>query len=90
MMKCNKCKNCINKPPEDLIFDKKEIYYKISFNDRKIYNKNKLLKKKRKKTKNVNKYKEEKENEIINEELFDKNGKITFTHVKLSDIDQNM
>ena len=47
-------------------------------------------KKKTKKTKNVNKYKEEKENEIINEELFDENGKIIFTHVKLSDIDQNM
>lgn len=145
-----KCKNCINKPPKDLIFDKKEkkiictctksgcknkyceclkndlecndlcrcincsntknpknnpiikklktcltntikiVNNKISFDDRKIYNKNKLLKKKRKKTKNVNKYKEEKENEIINEELFDENGKIIFTHVKLSDIDQTM
>ena len=150
-----KCINCINKPPKDLIFDKKEINYdelnfkkkkiictctksgcknkyceclkndlecndlcrcincantknpkninpyikrlktcltntikivnnKISFDDRKIYNK-KLLKKKRKKNKND---KEEKENEIINEELFDENGKIIFTHVKLSDIEQ--
>ena len=88
---CLKCANSKNPKNINPIFKRlktrltntiKIVNNKISFDDRKKYNKKKLLNKKRKKDK--------KENVDINfnEELFDENGKIIFTLVTLDDINK--
>ena len=89
-LKCENSKNLKNINPilkrlkTRLINTIKIVNNKISFDDRKIYNKKKLLNKKRKKDKKE----KEKEDKNFNEELFDKNGKIIFTNITLDDINR--